>query len=556
MKELAEQLDGDTQALVERWDGRPDYMAEDIFRVQDLNNPGKYVDLELLPYQRKFLHAFFYGDESLINVYKGRRIGFSFVTAIAFVLDAMLTPGAFYAITSPSKSQSKERIEDIYELLEHAKISFDLAVDNRDEIQFSNGAAIMAFSGNPDTSRGASSAKALLVDEMAWIDDQDAAMQAFGAFTVLGESLMVQISTPKLSNDRFLRNHEEGSETGENGIISIKQPSFKNADEIDPHVSLFEQDAEPVSPYFNLARVERERASDPQGFAQEYLCRPISDEYRFFSAEAIDAAIQRGESDPEYQWGPYTAPEEGRMIMGVDIGISSDETTIAVVEHVGDQRKLRYHEVVTDEVLQYAGITPADRANPSAIAQRINQLTNQMYVDHVVLDETTYGHGFKAEMRQKIGRGIHGFNFTDKDAVAEMMGDLNYSLHNGLVTLVEDDQLEDQLKSIIKKQSSEYSKPKFTGKETSKDGRDDLAMAFALACFPPTLNQNTKSLSQRTNVSQGSFEQGRSRASKDTSGPSFKGIIHSKNRSSHYDHRSGRSNRHSRKRSYQRRYRR
>jgi phage FluMu gp28-like protein len=556
MQELAEQLDGDTEALIDRWDGRPDYMAEDIFRVQDLNNPGQYIDLELLPYQRKFLHAFFYGDEPLLNVYKGRRIGFSFITAVAFVLDSMLTPGAFYGITSPSKSQSKERIDDIYELIEHAKISFDLPVDNRDEIQFSNGSTIMAFSGNPDTSRGASSAKALLVDEMAWIEDQDAAMQAFNAFTVLGDSLMVQISTPKLSNDRFLENHEQGSETGKDGIISIKQPSFKNAEEIDPEVSLFDQDAEPVSPYFNLATVERERASDPQGFAQEYLCRPISDEYRFFSSEAIDAAIQRGESDPEYQWGPYTAPEEGRMIMGVDIGISSDETTIAVVEHVNDQRKLRYNEAVTDETLSHAGISPADRSNPSAIAKRIGQLKDQMYVDHVVLDETTYGHGFKSEMRDKIGRGIHGFNFTDKDAVAEMMGDLNYSLHNGLVTLVEDAQLEDQLKSIVKKQSSEYSKPKFTGKETAKDGRDDMAMAFALACFPPTLNRNSKSLRQRTDVSKGHLEQENLTHSKRPNGPSFKGIIHSKNRSSTYDHRSGSSNRHSRKRSYKRRYRR
>jgi hypothetical protein len=494
MKELAESVAENSdfenaEALLERWKGRPERVAEDIFQARNMET-GEMEDLEFFrPYQPRLVHAYFYGDEEIINVYKGRRIGVSFTFIVCVILEALFKPDTFYPIVSKTKSQSKARIKDAKELIKNAKVDFDLETDNKDEIVLSNGSRLKAYTGDPDSGRGDDSAKTVFVDEMAFLEDQQETMQTFMPFISLGSAKMLQVSTPKMSNDLFLDNHERGSPSGENGIISIKQPSFKNADDIDPEVPLTDQDVEPVRPDMNINTVETERAQDPQGFAQEYLCRPISDEYRFLSAAGIDAAMSRGE-EPEYAWGPYTTPQHGgKNVMGVDIGTDSDMTAITVFEHTKNHRYLRYHEIVTEAKLRESGIANPDRANPSDVASRIEDIANQMQVSGVTLDKTGSGRGFQSEVNRKLGKRAHGFNFTDKEAVQTSMEDFNYYLHNDQMSLIEDETLEKQLKAIVKEQSHEYQTPKFSGKEHAPNRKDDLAISAVLAAFPP--NQNT-----------------------------------------------------------------
>ena len=490
MKELAESLDGETEVLLDRWDGRPDLVAEDIFQARNMET-GEMEDLSLFkPYQNKLIHAYFYGNEEIINVYKGRRIGVSFTFVVCVILEALFKPDTFYPIVSKTKSQSKARIKDARELIKNAKVDFELETDNKDEIVFSNGSRLKAYTGDPDSGRGDDSAKTVFVDEMAFLEDQENTMQTFMPFISLGSAKMLQVSTPKMSNDLFLDNHERGSPSGENGIISIKQPSFENAGDIDPEIPLHEQDVVPVRPDMNINTVETERAQDPQGFAQEYLCRPISDEYRFLTAAGIENAMSLGE-DPEYAWGPHTPPQEGgNNQMGVDIGTDSDMTAITVFEHSGNNRYLRYHEIVTEEKLRAAGIANPDRANPSDVATRIEQVANQMHVSNVTLDKTGSGRGFQSEVNRKLGKKAHGFNFSDKEAVQTSMEDFNYALHNELMTLIEDETLEKQLKAIVKEQSHEYQTPKFSGKKHAPNGKDDLAISAVLAAYPPNLNSD------------------------------------------------------------------
>jgi phage FluMu gp28-like protein len=498
MKELAKNLDSETDALLSRWEGRPDYLMEDIFRVRDLDTKD-IEPLSLTDYQKQFVHAFFYGEESTINVLKGRRTGYSFIACACILLDAILTSHGFYAITGPSKSQAKERIEDVYDLMEWSRLNFDnLPVDNRDEIQLPNGAKIMAFSGNPDTSRGADSADVLFIDEMDFLDDQQESMRAFSPFVALGDAQTVEISTPERENGLFMQDHQAGSANGDNGIISIYQPAFNNASEIDETVSLLEQETDIAMPYLDIEQAERDRARDPKGFRQEYLCEPVEDSYRFFDEATVKGAIERG-SDDSYRYGPTAgAVEGGTLYMGVDIaGGGKDDTAVVLVEHVNDNRYLRYHETVDNSTLKQAGVEPAVARNPSAIAKRINQLYRANNVDHVITDATNIGEGFDSEIRQVIGRGVQSFNFSDKESVADMMGDLNYGLHNGQVTLVPDDQLRDQLLAIVKDKRRKGSKPRFSGKDHSPDGKDDVAIAFALAAYPPTMNGTPRALQQQ-----------------------------------------------------------
>jgi phage FluMu gp28-like protein len=418
-----------------------------------------------------------------------------------------LNPHSFVAITGPSKSQAKDRINDIYTILKLSKLSLTregCPTDNTDELELPNGATMMAFAGNPDTSRGADSADILFIDEMAFLEDEQESMNAFGPFTALGDASTVQISTPNTSNDLFMQDMETGSPEGKNGIIAIEQPSFKDADAIDVERSLIEQGVEPANPYQNMEEAEKARQRDPEGFKQEYLCKTVSDRYRFFTEEGIDRAIERGRADGHVHHPATHARLGGKMVMGVDIAAGGkDDTAISVWEHHGQERLLRFHTVLDTQDLNAVGIRGKPQ-NPSDMAAYVKKLANNMGVDKVYLDKTGVGEGFNNEVNKVLGRRAEGFDFDNKEEIAEMMGDFNYALHNDLVTLVPDDNglISAQLKAIVKEKNHRTSKPKFSGKDNAPEGKDDLAMALVLGAYPPNFDadKNTTPVT-RENVS-------------------------------------------------------
>lgn len=486
LQRFADQLEVDSDDVIERWEGRPDKIIEDVFRVEDIDS-GKPRDLELFDVQRKMVHAYFYSDQGTLNAYKGRRIGYSFIVVACFLLEALFYPNSYYPIVSRSLSQSKERIGDIETLIENAKIEIPTEKTNTDYIELWNGSAFEAYSSDSDTSRGRDSARAVLMDEMAFIEDEQKALRAFSPFLSLGENRkMVQISTPNTKNDVFMQTHRRGSRSGKDGVVSIKQPTFANAEDIDINVPLHEQTVEPVRPELNIDQIESERRSDPEGFGQEYLCRPVVDEYRFFGEDSVRAAQERSLRG-DYQTG-LSAPCTGsaRRVMGVDIGINHDDTVLSIVDHNGARRKQREAIVASDETLREAGVADPDRANANHIATLISYVYDAMDVDVVVMDRGGVGQTFARIVEKELGRSIIGFDFSDREGVENMMGDLNAALRSNEVVLLDEERLFDEMTSIVKEKKEEHSRASFSGKENSASGKDDMAIATALSMFPPS----------------------------------------------------------------------
>lgn len=490
LRGFAEQIGADSDEIIGRWQGRPDLIMDDIFRVRDIDT-GEPRELELFNVQRKMVHAYFYGDAGVLNAYKGRRIGYSFIVVLCFLLEGLFYPNSFYPIVSRSLSQAKDRIADIEQIIEDAKIEIPTEKTNTDEIELWNGTGFMAYSADSDTSRGADSARAVLMDEMAFIEDEKKAQRAFGAFLSLGENRKrVEISTPNTKNDPFMQHNRKGSPDGENGIIAFKEPTFSNADEIDVHTPLYEQELEPVRPELNIDQIETERLADPEGFGQEYLCRPVVDEYRFFDEDSVLEA-QHKSTDPVYQTGLNAVkPNGARRIMGVDIGISRDDTVLSVMDHEGDTRNQRALIVADDDVLREAGVDGPDRGNANHIAELISYVHDVMDVDHVIMDKGGAGETFARIIEKKLGRGITPFDFSAREDVADMFGDTNICLREGNMTLIDEDRLFDELSAIVKEKRKEHSKPYFSGKDNSESGKDDAAMATVLSAFPP--NNSTR----------------------------------------------------------------
>jgi len=494
LRRFADELGAEPEQIMDRWQGRPDLIIDDIFRVRDIDT-GKPRDLELFDVQRKVVHAYFYGDAGRLNAYKGRRIGYSFIVVACFLVEAMFYPSSFYPLVSRSLSQAKDRIDDIQNLIDDAKVEIPTEKENTDYIELWNGSALMAYSADSDTSRGADSARAVLMDEMAFMEDEEQAQRAFGAFLVLGKNRkMVEISTPNTKNDVFMQHNREGSPDGEHGTIALKQPTFDNADDIDIDTSLYEQELEPVRPELNIDQIEAERLADPEGFGQEYLCRPVVDEYRFFDEHRIEEAQSRA-ADPGYEAGLSASKPHGvRRIMGVDIGINRDDTVLSVMDHNGPSRDQKALIVADDDWLRRAGVDRPDRGNANHIAELINYVSVQMDVDLVIMDKGGVGQTFDRIIERKLGRAYVGFDFSAKEEVAEMMGDTNTCLKNGEMVLVDDNRLFDELSAVVKEKRDHYQKPKFSGKDNSESGKDDTAMATVLSAFPP--NESSKPATQ------------------------------------------------------------
>jgi len=112
LTDFADQLGVDQGVVEDRWNGRPDLLAEDILRVRDMDT-GQIRDLELFDTQRKAIHAYFYGDADTINNYKGRRIGYSFIYCVAFLIQGLFIPESFYPLISRKKEQAENRVGDI-----------------------------------------------------------------------------------------------------------------------------------------------------------------------------------------------------------------------------------------------------------------------------------------------------------------------------------------------------------------------------------------------------------------------------------------------------------
>jgi len=158
------------------------------------------------------------------------------------------------------------------------------------------------------------------------------------------------------------------------------------------------------------------------------------------------------------------------------------------------------------------------------LIKRFKDLKEQLGVDHMVIDATGMGKFFDSNITNVLGRGVHKFDFNQQEDWFDMAGDLNAALREDMVTLVPDDDLADQLKSMVKSQDEDWKKPKLTGKGHSKNGKDDIAVSMILGAYPVMLNSQrsqrmhaAEDVDQRSSA-EGEVEQGGGTRERSTSG--------------------------------------
>ncbi|QCC48097.1 terminase large subunit domain-containing protein [Halobellus limi] len=495
LQEFCEVTGADPEAVAKRWNGRPDHIIEDLFRLPDADGQLHPVTL-FDPWQRQFVHAYFYGDASVITLLKGRRIGGTAIALICMALEAIVRPNQLYPIVSTKEDQSHSRISDLTDLFENAVIEVPLPTKNKGDLELWNGTKFVGYTGAPDSSRG-DGARSILFDEMAFMEKQKEKLRAYRPMMSLSTGKMLQVSTPNGKSDEFMKSFKRGSLSGFDeegtklGVISMFQPTFHNHDEIDIEVPLYEQELAPARPDLNIDVVEQDRAQDPVGFAQEYLCVPAAEESLFFSEPSVEAAMRIPQGNESYISGIAAPRMGGTRFMGVDVGYTHDDTVISVFdawedEKVGvERRSQRYLEVVSTKTISALGIADPDRENVNHVAARVSHVFDSLDCDYLIMDVTGSGQTLPALLRKKLGSAVIPFNFSDTKKVRDMFYAMNAGLRQGTVALLPDETLFEQLVAIQRIQKKDHLVPRFSGKDTAPEGKDDVAIATVLSAFPP-----------------------------------------------------------------------
>ncbi|WP_428242970.1 terminase large subunit domain-containing protein [Gynuella sp.] len=163
----------------------------------------------LLPYQVRWIE-----DESPVKIIeKSRRIGLSYAEAAAAVLHASAASGANVYYISFNKDMTQGFISDCAEWAKKlnaaaGKINESIMDDDdkqvlKFELKFDSGNMIQAFSSNPRNLRSKGRpGEILIIDESAFVDDQDELLKSAMAMTMWGGKIHI-ISTHNGADNPF-----------------------------------------------------------------------------------------------------------------------------------------------------------------------------------------------------------------------------------------------------------------------------------------------------------------------------------------------------------------
>src|SRR3954465_13482644 len=100
-----------------------------------------------------------------------RQTGKSTSTAALATHVAVYEPGSLVLLFAPSQAQSREIFRKVVAFYKVAG-TIDPEAESAQRLELPNGSRIVSLSGNPNTARGYSGPKLVILDEAAWIEDE------------------------------------------------------------------------------------------------------------------------------------------------------------------------------------------------------------------------------------------------------------------------------------------------------------------------------------------------------------------------------------------------
>ena len=196
-----------------------------------------------------------------------RQWGKSTITAAKAVHHAFTRPGSLTLIVSPGERQSREFLRKAKEFVRELHIKPRSDGDNAMSVQFPNGSRIVGLPGKQAHVRGFSAVSLLIIDEAAWVTEQQ--YEAVQPMLATTDGDIWMLSTPWGKRGFFW---EEWTKGGPEWFkISVKATAC---------------------PRIKESFLEAQRARMPEAaFRREYLCEFMETGNSVFRREDLEAAV-------------------------------------------------------------------------------------------------------------------------------------------------------------------------------------------------------------------------------------------------------------------------
>ena len=244
-------------------------------RAADSGARGIGLDEDAVEFARKRLG--FEPDEKQAQILSGehyrlilnctRQWGKSTVTAAKAVHRAWTRPGSLTLVVSPSERQSREFLRKARDFVRKLRVKPRGDGDNPISLQFPNGSRVVGVPGKEARIRGFSAVSLLILDEAAWVSQQQ--YEAVQPMLATTDGDVWMMSTPWGKRGFFW---EEWTKGGAEWLrVSVKATECSR-----------------IVPRF-LER-QRERM-DEASFRREYLCEFMETGCQVFRREDLEAAV-------------------------------------------------------------------------------------------------------------------------------------------------------------------------------------------------------------------------------------------------------------------------
>lgn len=427
---------------------------------------------------------------------KSRQLGFSTLLSIETTHSACVKRNYNANIVSTGEEEAKEKLR-VGDML-WSSIPDELGEINLKPIRWRNAEDALAFHmppytstimSKPGTSAIRGGKKDMYFDEAAFIKDFPKLWQAGLPAITRGDGRVTVVSTPmgesglyyELWQDGRFSSHlvpwwesrfmVKGAEDEFNaGIDTYSSGAVAEAMFRAPEMTTEERIYTLGSPkLIDIFEIGLKR--DIVSFKTEYECIFVDETDAYFTWDLINKNVDK--SLPVWKRWYDSYQPEGEISIGVDLAKKRDETVMTVVEHVGEEKFVRYiHATQADYEVQF---------------EQLKQLVKQTGARRVTIDESGVGEPFMEKARAgqlQTSANVEGVVFTQANKenwATRFKGDLQSTMEGGnnLIHLPEHKELLEQIHGI-KRTRTENGFFKFAAE---KDKRDDYFWSLMLACY-------------------------------------------------------------------------
>lgn len=193
-------------------------LAKDLRLRLDANALAEHCGYDLDPWQRELVQS----PAKQVLIAAARQVGKTLACGVVAAHEALRLPDGLVVVVSPSQRQSTELFRGVVDLIRKAKLE-TITAESSMRCELGNGSRVVALPGSSQTIRGLSGARAIIVDESAFVPDELYA--AVMPMAATSDGRLILASSPAGTLGYFAKQWRDGGDVWERLRVRADQCS-------------------------------------------------------------------------------------------------------------------------------------------------------------------------------------------------------------------------------------------------------------------------------------------------------------------------------------------